>query len=93
MADGEHAAELAEWIRALAADLLLDVGEGSGGQCGGHAQPQVEPLIDGWFAQEARDHNHLYQFMHLDDVVNWVFEQRLFSSFRAACEQLQLPLL
>ena len=35
MAGGEHAAELAERIKALAADLLLDVGEGSGGQCGG----------------------------------------------------------
>ena len=34
-AGGEHAAELAERINALAADLLLDVGGGSGGQCGG----------------------------------------------------------
>jgi hypothetical protein len=29
--------------------------------------------------------------MHLDDIVNWIFAQRLFSAFRSACNELGLP--
>ena len=61
--------------------------------CNGHARPQVEPTMQGWFTQELRDHNHTFRFMHLDDIVNWIFNQRLFSAFRSACAELQLPLV
>jgi hypothetical protein len=58
----------------------------------GHAQPHVEPTMEGWFTQELRDHGHTFRFMHLDDMVTWIFGQRLFSAFRSACAELGLPL-
>jgi hypothetical protein len=60
--------------------------------CNGHAQPHVEPTMEGWFTQELRDHGHTFRFMHLDDMVTWIFGQRLFSAFRSACAELGLPL-
>jgi len=58
--------------------------------CNGHAQPQVEPTMENWFEQELRDHRHTFRFMHLDDIVNWIHDQRLYNAFRNACAELGL---
>ena len=42
------------------------------------------------FARESHDHRHSFRFMHLDDVVNWIFQQRLFNAFRRACADFGL---
>jgi hypothetical protein len=52
--------------------------------CNGHANPHVDPAILGWFEQEQRDHGHKYEFMHLDVLVRWIVDDRLYETLRAA---------
>jgi hypothetical protein len=56
--------------------------------CNGHAGPNVDPVMSGWFAQELRDHGHRYEFMHLDSFANWIINDRLYNVFRAACREV-----
>jgi hypothetical protein len=55
--------------------------------CNGHAQPNVDPIMVGWFEQELRDHGHRYEFMHLDNLANWIIQGRLYGAFRAALRE------
>jgi hypothetical protein len=59
--------------------------------CNGHAHPIVEPAMAGWFAEQKRDHGRSFRFMHLDDLVQWIDSQRLYSAFRQVCTEAAPP--
>ncbi len=59
--------------------------------CNGHANPIVERAMEGWFAEQLRDHRRTVSFMHLDRLINWIHSQRLYSTFRRACSELGIP--
>lgn len=48
----------------------------------GHAHPNVEPVMSGWFNEQASTLNRNFKFMHLDDIVNWIIDFRLIATFR-----------
>ena len=50
----------------------------------GHANPHVEPVMEGWFEEQRRDHGRNITFMHLDILVDWIFKARLVNELRAA---------
>lgn len=54
--------------------------------CNGHVHPFADPVIHGWSEQQAAA-GRRYEFMQLDDLVKWIFEQRLVSEFRAALKE------
>jgi hypothetical protein len=56
--------------------------------CNGHANPNVELVMAGWFAEQERDHHRRFRFMHLDDLVNWIIDDRLENEFRAVLDEL-----
>jgi hypothetical protein len=58
--------------------------------CNGHAIPHVQPTMTGWFEEQRRDHRRQFRFMHLDDIVSWIFGQRLINTFRNVCADLGL---
>jgi hypothetical protein len=53
----------------------------------GHAIPNVEPVMNGWFAEQERDHGRSISFMHLDRLVDWIFKSQLVSEFRTALRE------
>ena len=50
----------------------------------GHANPYVEPVMEGWFEEQRRDHGRQIAFIHLDELVDWIFKVRLVNELRAA---------
>ena len=56
--------------------------------CNGHANPSVEPVMSGWFAEQEHDHRRAFRFLHLDGLVNWIVDDRLVNEFRAALLEL-----
>ena len=50
----------------------------------GHANPYVEPVMEGWFEEQRRDHGRQIAFIHLDKLVDWIFKVRLVNELRAA---------
>jgi hypothetical protein len=50
----------------------------------GHANPHVEPVMDGWFKEQRRDHGRDITFMHLDALVDWIFKVRLVNELKVA---------
>jgi hypothetical protein len=50
----------------------------------GHANPYVEPVMEGWFDEQRRDHGRDITFVHLDKLVDWIFKVRLVNELRAA---------
>jgi hypothetical protein len=54
----------------------------------GHANPFVEPVLQAWFAEQRQTFGRRISFMHLDDIVGWVFRERLISEFKAALNEL-----
>jgi hypothetical protein len=62
--------------------------------CNGHANTYVEPVMDGWFAEQAQDHHRQFQFMHLDRLVQWITSERLITDFKSVLAELGLkPLI
>ena len=53
----------------------------------GHANPYVEPVIDGWLESERRDHGRFVEFMHLDILVDWIAERRLVNELKLALQE------
>ncbi|MEP6654822.1 MAG: hypothetical protein ABJA82_15775 [Myxococcales bacterium] len=51
--------------------------------CNGHVHPFADPVIHGWRDQQAAA-GRRYEFMQVDDLVKWIFDQRLVNEFRAA---------
>src|SRR5262249_6963520 len=56
--------------------------------CNGHANPNVEPAIEGWFAEQEHDHHRRFRFMHLDDLVHWIIDDQLVNEFRSVLDEL-----
>ena len=50
----------------------------------GHANTHVEPVMEGWFKEQRRDHKRDITFMHLDMLVDWIFKIPLVNELRAA---------
>jgi hypothetical protein len=57
----------------------------------GHATPYVQPVMEGWFAEQKRDHRRDVQFMHLDRLVEWVLKEGLVYELKAAFSELKIP--
>jgi hypothetical protein len=53
----------------------------------GHANPYVEPVIDGWLREQRETHGREIQFMHLDSLVSWITKDRLVDDLRAALRE------
>ena len=53
----------------------------------GHANTHVEPVMEGWFEEQRRDHGRDITFMHLDKLVDWIFKVRLVNELRAALDE------
>jgi len=50
----------------------------------GHVNPYAEPVMEGWFEEQQRDHARDIRFIHLDTLVDWIFKVRLVNELRAA---------
>jgi hypothetical protein len=53
----------------------------------GHANPYVEPLIDGWLREQRETHKRVVQFLHLDTLVDWITQHRLVNELRVALRE------
>jgi hypothetical protein len=53
----------------------------------GHANPFVEPVIDGWLREQRETHKRSIEFMHLDALVDWIAKDRLVNELRAALRE------
>ena len=53
----------------------------------GHANPYVEPVIDGWLQEQRETHKRLMEFMHLDALVDWITKDRLVNELRATLRE------
>ena len=53
----------------------------------GHANPYIEPVIDGWLREQRETHKRLVEFMHLDALVDWITKGRLVNELRAALRE------
>jgi len=59
--------------------------------CNGHANTYVEPLIGPWIEEQARAYGRRFKFVHLDDLVNWIVNDRLVNEFQTIAKELGLP--
>lgn len=57
--------------------------------CNGHANSNVEPVMDGWFREQG-ERGRDVKFLHLDDIVRWIFRDHLINEFRTAVRELGL---
>ena len=55
----------------------------------GHADPHVEPVMKAWRDDQRVAFERVYEFMHLDDVVNYILESRLVTAFREALVEVR----
>ena len=53
----------------------------------GHANPYVEPVIEGWLRAQWQDLGRRVDFMHLDALVDWIVKYRLVNELRLALEE------
>lgn len=61
--------------------------------CNGHENTYIEPVMEGWFAEQRHDHGRRFRFIHLDSLVNWIVDDRLMNEFRAVLNELDIPLI
>lgn len=61
--------------------------------CNGHSKPNVQPVMNGWFAEQERDHDRQVRFEHLDDLVGWIMRDRLIPSLRSALVECGVPIV
>jgi len=54
----------------------------------GHANPFVEPVMTAWFEEQRQRFERNVSFMHLDEIVTWIFREQLVSEFKAALSEL-----
>jgi len=50
----------------------------------GHADAHVEPVMQAWKQDQWTAFQRDYEFMHLDDIVNFILDSRLVAAFREA---------
>lgn len=56
----------------------------------GHPKLHVAPAMDGWLDEQKQDHAREYKFIHLDGIVRWINDDRLFSEYRKALADVGL---
>ncbi len=54
----------------------------------GHANPFVEPVMTAWFEEQNEKFGRVVSFMHLDEVVGWIFREQLINEFKTALSEL-----
>ena len=54
----------------------------------GHPNSNVAPSMNGWVDEQKKDHNREYVFMHIDSIVQWIADKRLWNEFRAALAEV-----
>jgi hypothetical protein len=59
----------------------------------GHLKSHVEPVVEGWLAEQRKDHHRSFEIMHLDAIVKWIIDSRLLSDLREALAELGIPVL
>lgn len=57
----------------------------------GHLKEYVELVVEGWRAEQARDHHRSFEIMHLDAIIKWIVDSRLLSDLREALAELGIP--
>jgi hypothetical protein len=55
--------------------------------CNGHANPYVEPVMEGWFSQQLEKHGRTIEFHHLDWLVDWITDKRLVNELKKALDE------
>ena len=55
--------------------------------CNGHCNSYVQPVMEGWFDEQQRDHHRHVRFQHLDDLVSWIARDRLITALRSALHE------
>jgi hypothetical protein len=55
----------------------------------GHPNTYVEPVMQGWL-DEQKNNGRRFLFMHLDDLVNWIVDNRLITEFRKVLTELEI---
>jgi hypothetical protein len=53
----------------------------------GHINPHIEKITESWKSEQLLTHNREYQFMNLDDIINYIMDNRLVSSLREALDE------
>jgi hypothetical protein len=53
----------------------------------GHANPYIEPVIAGWLQEQREMHKRAVEFMHVDELVDWITKGRLVNELRAALQE------
>ena len=53
----------------------------------GHANPYVEPVIEGWLQMQRQEYGRVVEFMHLDAIVDWIVGHRLVNELRIALQE------
>jgi hypothetical protein len=53
----------------------------------GHAEPHVEPIMEGWKKDQQTAFQREYQFMHLDGIVGYILDKRLVNALREALSE------
>jgi hypothetical protein len=56
--------------------------------CNGHALDQPERTMGPWFDEQRRAYGRDFKFMHLDDLVHMIIENRLVNDFEAIAAEL-----
>jgi len=59
----------------------------------GHAEPHVEPVMEGWKRDQLKAHQRDYDFMNLDRLVNYVLDRGLPSALREALSEAGVPIV
>jgi len=59
----------------------------------GHADPFVEPVMLGWQQDQQRSQGRNFVFMNLDDIVNYIFDNRLVGALRDAFSELGIKVV
>jgi hypothetical protein len=58
----------------------------------GHVHPLTEPLVEGWLAEQERDHGRTFTIMGLDSIVTWIVNNRLTSELREVLSELGISI-
>lgn len=55
----------------------------------GHPNANVEPVMQGWLNEQTKM-GRKFKFMHLDDLVNWIVDNRLTTELRKVLAELKI---
>jgi hypothetical protein len=59
----------------------------------GHADPHVEPIMQGWKQDQWAAFQREYDFIHLDGITNYILTNRLVSAFRESLTEVGIDIV